>query len=335
MAFSAGAQDFSVAVPSAFRTEVFVESKYDETFVPEQFMSTEVRFRDFQNYRMMSLSATTIKPELVENGLNLVCIEREIVVIEGKSLNIQRQSRAFQSDVPLSHAALEQMVKQRCGDLSWSVSYATSDKLQRSLGQLNGLGILIGSIECVDTDRCRFSFPEKNRPNALANPVTARVQTSTGLHQVTLTKWHEKWRIARVETKFSDVDMRGLQSVRELTNGLEAESSWSKTQESPESRAKSRMSEIEFSVQPIIALSHSISNGTQVTLKSSPQIRAVWMDGKVVRVYEGGTVDDLGSATFRTTSGSYGIEKILLITIAVAFLGGALMWICRSRNGLK
>ena len=95
------------------------------------------------------------------------------------------------------------------------------------------------------------------------------------------------------------------------------------------------MSEIEFSVQPIIALSHSISNGTQVTLKSSPQIRAVWMDGKVVRVYEGGTVDDLGSATFRTTSGSYGIEKILLITIAVAFLGGALMWICRSRNGLK
>ena len=327
IAFCAAAQDFPVAVPNSFRTEVFFELKYDETFDPVQFMTTEVRFKDFRNYSLKSLSATTIQPEFVQNGLNLGCVEEETVVIEGKLLGLHRQSSEFQGEVPRTQAALEQLVEQHCGKLSWDVSYATrDDDLQESLGMLYGLGMLIGSMQLIDVDRYRFRFSEKNPPKPTSDTVTETVQTSQGVFQITLNKWHEGWRVARLETKHDD-EGAYLQSVRETTTGLEGEGSSTKTKYAPGARSKSLMLDVQFSGPPKIALAHVISNGTPVGLRETPQIKAVWMDGKVVRVYEGGTVDDLGSATFRTTAGSYGILNILLITLGFASIGAALMWI--------
>jgi len=325
-AFCAAAQDFPVAVPNSFRTEVFFELKYDETFDPVQFMTTEFRFKNFQNYSIMSRSATTIQPEFVKNGLNLGCVEEETIVIEGKVLRLHRQSSEFQGMVPRTQAALEQLVEQHCGKISWVVSYATKDDLQNSLGRLHGLGMLIGSLELIDVDRYRFRFSEKNTPKPTSDTVTETVQTSQGVFQITLNKWHEGWRVARLETKH-DGEGAYVRSVRETTTGLEGEGSSTRTKDAPGARSKSRMLDVQFSGPPKIALAHVISNGTPVGLRETPQIKAVWMDGKVVRVYEGGTVDDLGSATFRATTGSYGILNVLLITLGFASIGAALMWI--------
>ena len=50
-------------------------------------------------------------------------------------------------------------------------------------------------------------------------------------------------------------------------------------------------------------LTEVIPNGTRVFLDGQEQIKAVWQDGKVVRVYHKGTIDDLSQSQFASTGG--------------------------------
>jgi len=324
------ADEFPVKIPSVFHTEVLFEKKYDDSFSPTQFMVTEIQFNDFQNYRMVTSDTTTITRGFVEDGLNLSCSQSEKVVVGGQALTVSRKSVLFQGEVPKGGEALAEIIAERCRDAEWSVSFSTTDDLPNSLGRLHGLVALVGKLDFLSQDRSAFSIAKPSILKKSGDTIDAKIQDKGDSHRVTLQKWEEGWRVSRLNSTYSSPSMVGEYAFRANDSDLEMEVHWTKTLDTPESRASVRMTKIQFDGSHSIAMMHPISNGTPVSLEGSPQIRAVWMDGKVVRVYEGGTVDDLGSATFRTASGSSAFVRGLLITVCLAAAVGAVLWMRRK-----
>lgn len=329
MAIKVGAEEFQLVIPSEFKTELQFEVKYGEEFSSTQVMLTEVLFNDHKNYRMINSSISSVKPEFATNGLNLLCNESEKIVVDGQALTLQRQSDNFQGEIPNIGKDLEAMIEDRCGQLNWRVSFATEDDIVNSLGRLHGLVAIVGTLDFLNHDMSAFAI---TKPSTNLEFVTANILVKKDSHQLTLQKWEHGWRLSDLNSTYSSPSMTGKYNVQTTTSGLELNASWTKTAETPESRATVRMRNIQFAPPKSIELSQSIANGTPVSLRGSPQIKAVWMNGKVVRVYEGGTVDDLGSASFRTMSGSNGLLRIALITVCLGVVGGAAVWLRRKSN---
>ncbi len=99
IASDVSADEFPVKIPRYFETEVFVEEQFGERFDPIQFQISDIHFSDFANYRIRSFDATTIRPGLVEKGLNIVCGESEKIVVGGQCLSLTRQSQEFQGSI--------------------------------------------------------------------------------------------------------------------------------------------------------------------------------------------------------------------------------------------
>jgi hypothetical protein len=73
---------------------------------------------------------------------------------------------------------------------------------------------------------------------------------------------------------------------------------------------------IQFATSQIISFGAQIKDKTPVILFKSQHIRACWLDGRVVRVFDSGTIDDLGTAAFQTT-GALRWEKLFVPLICV------------------
>ena len=67
-------------------------------------------------------------------------------------------------------------------------------------------------------------------------------------------------------------------------------------------------------------LQAEIPNGTSVALRDSPQLKAEWHDGKIVRVYDGEAVKELATIEMKPARSGWG--KILLLGIVLAGLTG-------------
>ena len=332
IASNVSALEFRVKVPRSFETEVFVEERYGERFDTIQFQISEVEFYDFENYRIRSFSATTVKRDLVEEGLNLLCGESETIVVGGQLLSLARQSDRFRGSIPTSREILESMLDENCRNIDWNVSFASKvNSIPNSLERLPSLGIIFGSLDLLSADKTAFSVPQIKNKVFDNSEINFRTNGNEVNHSASIIKLQDGWRVSKLESTFSNPRFVRKYTVQEQDSELVLDSSFSKNENGPESRAKARMRNIQLDGYFPIVLGQRIANGTPVSLKGSPQIKAVWMDGKIVRVYEGGTVDDLGSATFQTNSVSYGIAKILLITFGFACIGSLLMWILRSR----
>jgi hypothetical protein len=327
------ASEFPVTIPRAFETEVWVEKQHGGAFEPMQFRHDEVVFQDFSNYRIRARAATTIKRELVQGGLNLTCGESEQIVIAGQVLSLARTSMEFQGTIPTTREALEAMLDEHCRKNELTVGFETDvGAASYWLNRNRVLEALVGSIDLLTPDRSAFSVP--NTPHQASDTKDLRFVSTAGkvTHRASIQRWHAGWRISQLESKHTEPPFVRTITIKEDGSELVAESHVSENVDSPGSRSTSRTRAIRFDGEFPIELTQSIPNGTPVALWDSPQIKAVWMDGKVVRVYEGGTVDDLGSATFRVAAGSFGVVKVLLVTLGFACVGGALLRYRKTRH---
>ena len=294
------ADEFPVRIPSSFRTEVLIEIKYDGSFSPTQFLITEFQYNDVKNYRLLNIAASTVQRGSVEDGLNLACGQSETIVVDGQLLKQTRQSEFFQGEVPTSRESLVEMIEKQCRFAEWSVFFSARDDQRSSLAGPPGLDAIVGSLDFLNQDRSAFLIATPSRTNG--GMVEANIQGKDVSSRVTLQKWEGGWRVTQLNATYSNPSMFTKYSIRENRSGLEMETYWTKTADQSESRSTTHMTNMQFGNVQTIELTQSIKNRAPVSLRGSPQIRAVWMDGKVVRLYKGGTVDDLGSATFRTTS---------------------------------
>jgi hypothetical protein len=67
-------------------------------------------------------------------------------------------------------------------------------------------------------------------------------------------------------------------------------------------------------------LQAEIPNGTSVALRDSPQLKAEWHDGKIVRVYDGEAVKELATIEMKPARSGWG--KVFLLGIVLAGLTG-------------
>jgi hypothetical protein len=331
-----GAEEYRVAIPSSFETEVFFRRIHGDQPQASQYSHTQVQFQDFQNYRIVSRNATTIKPEFLQDGKNLGCGERETVVIDGTALSVDRETADFfQGVVPLNPETLTAMIDERCRDEPWTVSFSTDYEKRADIYRIEKLGSIIGLKDFLNQNRTAFSIEKKSILKSSDDSLEANLPVNGDLHRLVLQKWQSGWRVSELNSKYRNPPLTMKHLTVAKGDSLESEMQATATSNSPEMEINVRMTNIQFGSSTPVVLTRPIANGTPVSLDGTPQIKAVWKDGKVVRVYEGGTVDDLDSATFRTTSGSYGIVKTVLITLGFACIGVALMWMRSSRAMLN
>jgi len=156
-----GAEEYRVAIPSSFETEVFFRRMHGDQFQVIQYLLTQVQFQDFQNYRIVFQVATTLTPEFLEDDKNLSCGERETVVIDGKVLSVDRQTDDFQGVVPLNPEALTAMIEERCRDEPWTVSFSTDYEKRADIYRIEKLGSIIGLKDFLNQKRTAFSIEKK------------------------------------------------------------------------------------------------------------------------------------------------------------------------------
>jgi hypothetical protein len=101
-----------------------------------------------------------------------------------------------------------------------------------------------------------------------------------------------------------------LTSVLHMTSGQKSSS-----------KSVLTVTDVSFEVPKAIEVLTEIPNGTVVNLTETPQIKAVWQDGKVVRVYNARYVDDLSGARFQGPSGRswFGTTSLLIVLSAAVF----------------
>jgi hypothetical protein len=336
MAMKIGAQEYTLQIPSSFETEVCFKRMNNGQFEPSQYSLSKIQYQDFRNYRVVSRNASTIKPEFLQDGMNLKCGESETIVIDGRVLSVQRQTPDFfQGEVPNNPETLNTMVDERCQDCPWTVRFSTDYEKHSNVYRIEGLGSIIGKQDFLNLDRTAFSIAKKSILRSSEDSLESNITIKGDLHRLVLQKWEGGWRVSELVSNYRNPPLTMKYLIKAQGDSLESEIHGTKTSNAPETKINARMTNIQFDSRISISLARSIANGTPVSLDGSPQIKAVWMDGKVVRVYEGGTVDDLGSATFRTNTASFGIAKTLLITLGFACVGSLFMWIRRSRAKVK
>lgn len=322
-----GADELPFKVPSSFRIETLHEFIYDAVFSPVSFLVSEIQFIDFANYRKRLWMATTIQREFLKDGLNLSCTESETVVLEGQLLELHRHTpEYFHGEVPNNRETLVELVSGRCQALPWDVFFSSSNKLEVSLGRQDGIVGLVGSLKFLSPDKSAFLIDRASVHKSTEETVEASVKDGKDLHRTTLQKWEGGWRVSQMDSTYASPYSVSKQISRVTPEGLVVSSQWNKTTENPGGRWTQNIVDIQHGRRQTISLSRTIKNGSPVYIKESPQLRAVWMDGKVVRVYEGGTVDDLGSANFRTADGMSGLAKMVLITTVLVFALGIVAW---------
>ncbi len=312
------ASDFDVIYPTTFE---YLES---HSAIPDgdvYIMSVgSVRVKDLHNFRLKRLSATTIDPKYIQNGMNLILVETTQIASGTELLKLSRQTEPFKAEFPSSRESLEKLANEldKC-DLS--LKLYSKPKVPFGETHLSKLHVftdfsipfLQGSSNTLDLTEIRVDATKPDR--RLCDLSKGGVQFHGEFE-----KFQGNWRLlhssqqsrpasSRSQQKKEDIVSRLIsvcdikyvnQNGFEVTSKSEAIYSSGKKGGSTSNMVATGMT---FGGTVNALLTEVIPNGTRVFLDGQEQIKAVWQDGKVVRVYHKGTIDDLSQSQFASTGG--------------------------------
>ena len=274
-----------------------------------------------QKLNSPELSAVLVyRMEGLSIGMNLILVETTQIASGTELLKLSRQTEPFKAEFPSSRESLEKLANEldKC-DLS--LKLYSKPKVPFGETHLSKLHVftdfsipfLQGSSNTLDLTEIRVDATKPDR--RVCDLSKGGVQFHGEFE-----KFQGNWRLlhssqqsrpasSRSQQKKEDIVSRLIsvcdikyvnQNGFEVTSKSEAIYSSGKKGGSTSNMVATGMT---FGGTVNALLTEVIPNGTRVFLDGQEQIKAVWQDGKVVRVYHKGTIDDLSQSQFASTGG--------------------------------
>lgn len=295
-----------------------------------------VEFLDGDNFRTTSISLMAIQSGYEKQGKNLKALEEENVLSHSELLSVRRESDYFKGVNPDGTNELRELAAKHLPNDSIIVLKQTVDRETRK-ECLGSFGVFVFAIPFQESKLDKIDLSSVEIVESSPNRLIVRQRLSKSEESFHFIPLHEKWVLAESSAKLWDPSqmkgVRSRESETKLTDSSSNSFSYAKKFKSEHSNGQKydaletcELTNMEFGAKPQISLSITIKNKTPVILYDNQQIKAAWLNGKVVRVFDSETVDDLSNATFNTESSSALTRPLLLF--AMLIVGGVIVFWC-------
>jgi hypothetical protein len=322
--------------PSSFRHEYLAVDYNHRTPVS---MGKGVVSRDGPGiYRrsLLQLGLATAQDPSQSSEMSISRVNRQVK--EGEALEVRLQSGRFQGEFPEHFSDLEAIAQQHCNpearvyhdliksesqlrhwlqsySLIWPVDLPSDDTFSR-----------------IDLSRCRVLSVDEDL-------VHFESQSKGVLSNCKFRRFENQWRLVELQGLFdnSSSEKNWGKSKRICRVNWVSSSEARVSDETHYQSADGQLEELsidsryyELSDSPLSEIGGEIPvpNYTPVTLRNSQQIKACWLDGRIVRVFDQGHVDDLGGVSFQNPTQSS--SRIWMIGTAVVILAGIALVLFRQ-----
>ncbi len=307
-------QTETLATPSEFSYEkrLWTTNDIDSERAFGSYTAGEVKFNSEETFSI-KLIGVVKDTQPIQADLPLSAFEELIILADGNLLSVRRESKPFGGTPPSTTESLRNMCNLHLTSRYIPTLYESANLDDKKIF-LSGFGFfadfgvpLTINMQAIELNRCDSS--------ELIDGVL-HVQHTNGAKHTTFafTRINAGWVIKRRIVSIRDPDAESGYQFYDSESDFYFADDGEQAEKSSHSRRRvkgrfasgqqvnlleeTEISKIQYGTNTNIQLDIAIENKTPVILYKSQHIRACWMDGKVVRVYDGGTVDDLGTAVF-------------------------------------
>ena len=325
---------YSLHLPNYLESEVKITKVKANGEELVQYIAATVQFKDWGNYRVYTMNSSTLQDDEESTERFIFCGEEEVVVIDGKELLLRRSNENCQATVPDSRESMQALVALNCQQ-PWSVFFSTKPDPSRNLTTIAGIGGIVGEYELLDSTGSQLNLVRRNIVKSGPQTVEAKVALPKASYDLSLARSDNNWMISKLITKYANSPTRMDRTTQVVgENGFKFETNWTASEDNGSSRMRSiaTLNPVRYDQPQSISMTSSIDDESRVFLSESPQIKAIWKNNKVLRVYDGGYVDDLGSATFVLSSSRKIPARLVVITLALVIVGCFLLAAFKGRT---